>query len=91
MSKKSMGLAGAADYGAGMRAAAEAAMPEIACMAKGGAVKVSRETSPKSGFAKGGAVRATGQPRHFAVGGVAKIRHNQATKSGAPMGPKGKR
>ncbi len=39
MSKKSMGLKGATDYGAGMRAHAQAAMPEICGMKKGGKPK----------------------------------------------------
>lgn len=171
MSKKSLGLDSAHDYGAGMRSSAEKAMPEIANMARGGKSKHPHPSAPKiraiapqmgmnsmppdggipaglqpssmppdpnsmppngpgqmkkggkvMKFAKGGTVKGKslnsqeasksggfdpekGKPAAhgkkanvaykskggkacFAAGGVAKVRHNAATKAGAPMSPK---
>lgn len=91
MSKKSMGLGKANDYGAAMRANAAALMPEVANLSaasKPRAPSPGKKTGAMPNMNKGGACYAKGGAVKLAAGGVAKTRKGVASPKGAPVPPK---
>lgn len=92
MSKKSMGLGKASDYGAKMTADAAALMPEIAKIGSGKPTASPKSPGQKTGATpnmnKGGACYAKGGAVKLAAGGVAKMRKDVASPKGAPVPPK---